>query len=233
MKPLVSMRTALSDPNLFREVLAGQSWAAWRALLIGAMGEALDDDERAIFESLTGRPQEPGERVDELWAVIGRRGGKTRAMAVLAAYIAALCDHADVLAPGERAVLPILSASLWQAGKAFQYLDGIFSSVPALKRLVIAQDERHNPLSNGVDLECRPASFRTIRGVTAIAIIADEVAYWRSDETSRNQDKEILDAARPALATTRGLLVVISSPYAQRGELWNAYKRDFGPAGDR
>jgi hypothetical protein len=232
MKPLVTMRAALSDPDLFGNVLAGESWAAWRVLLIAAMGEALGDEERVIFESLTARSQEPGKRVDEFWAIKGRRAGGTRAAGVFAAYVAAFCDHADVLAPGERAVLPILSASLWQAGKAFQFLDGIFSTVAALNRLVSGQTSDTISLSNGVDVECRPASFRTIRGVTAAAFVADELAYWRNDETSRNPDKEILDAARPALATTGGMLWVISSPYAKRGELWSACKRDFSPAGD-
>ncbi len=226
------MRAALGDPDLFGRVFAGESWAAWRVLLIAAMGEALTDDERAVFESLTGRPQEPAQRVDEAWGICGRRSGKTRAMAVLAAYIAALCDHSDVLAPGERATLPILSASLWQAGKALQYLDGVFSTVPALKALVVGQTADTISLSNGVDIECRPASFRTIRGVTAVGVIADEVAFWRADETSRNPDREILDAVRPALATTGGPLIVISSPYAQRGELWNTFRRDYGPNGD-
>ncbi len=55
MKALVPMRAALSDPDLFGRVLDGDSWAAWRVLLIAAMGEALTDDERAIFQSLTGR----------------------------------------------------------------------------------------------------------------------------------------------------------------------------------
>jgi hypothetical protein len=35
------------------------------------------------------------------------------------------------------------------------------------------------------------------------------------------------------LATTGGPLIVISTPYARRGALWAAYKRDFGPDGDR
>jgi hypothetical protein len=34
------------------------------------MGEALTQAERVVFEMLTGRPREPGDRVDELWAVI-------------------------------------------------------------------------------------------------------------------------------------------------------------------
>jgi hypothetical protein len=195
------------------------------------VGEALDDDERAVFESLTGRHGEPAERVDELWAVIGCRGGMTRAVAVLAAYVAALCDHADRLAPGELPVLPILSASVWQAQKTFGFLAGIFDAVPALNAMVIGRTAETIALSNGADVECRPSSYRTIRGVTAVAIVADEVAFWRS-ENSLNPDKEILDAVRPSLATTGGPLIVISSPYGKRGELWNAFRRDFGPLGD-
>ena len=69
MRPLVSMRAALGDPDLFGRVFPGESWAAWRVMLIAAMGEALTDDERAVFESLTGRPQEAAERVDEAWGM--------------------------------------------------------------------------------------------------------------------------------------------------------------------
>lgn len=167
MKARVAMRTALSDTRHFGSILPGNSWAAWRILLIAAMGEALTPDERVIFESLTGRPAEPPERVDELSCVIGRRGGKTRAVAVLAAYIAALVDFSDVLAPGERASLPIMSASMWQAGKAKQYLSGIFSNLPALKRLLTKETADTLELSTRVDIECRPASFRTIRGGAA------------------------------------------------------------------
>jgi hypothetical protein len=231
MKPLVSMRAALADQQLFGTIFAGESWAGWRVLLIAIVGEELTTDERIVFEGLTGRQREPLEPVEEFWGIIGRRSGKTRAMAVLSAYVAALCDHSDALAPGERALLPILSATVWQSGKAFQYLDGMFSGVPAFAALVTNKTSDTISLSNGVDLECRPASFRTIRGVTAIAAIADEAAFWRNEE-SHNPDKEILDAARPALVTTGGMLFVISSPYAKRGALWDAFKRDYGPAGD-
>ena len=56
--------------------------------MIAAMGEALTDDERALFTQLTGREREPLQRVEEFVAVVGRRGGKSRAMATLACYIA-------------------------------------------------------------------------------------------------------------------------------------------------
>src|ERR1019366_1154038 len=101
------IRKALTDKKLFGGVLAGNSWRAWRILLIAAMGEALTDDERETFTKLTGRTKEPLERVEELCAVVGRRGGKTRAMSVLAAYIACLCKH--TLVRGERGILLCIS----------------------------------------------------------------------------------------------------------------------------
>ena len=135
----MTMRAALEHPDIFGSILPGESWISWRILLTAAMGETLSKSERVIFTELTGREDEPGERAEELWSIVGRRGGKTRAIAVLASYLAALVDYGDILAPGERATLPIISASLWQAGKCYEYLDGVFSNVPALKRLVTGQ----------------------------------------------------------------------------------------------
>jgi hypothetical protein len=87
-------------------------------------------------------------------------------------------------------------------------------------------------LSTSVDIECRPANFRTVRGATAIAFVADEVGFWYSAEQARNPDTEIFAAARPALATLGGPLIVVSSPHGKRGVLWDAFKRDYGPDGD-
>lgn len=233
MTPLVTMRAALGDPDLLGGILAGESWRPWRVMLIAVMGEPLDQDEQDTFRHLTGgREYVPGERVEEFWAVVGRRSGKTRAAAVLAVYLAFLVDYADKLTLGERGLVAVLSASVWQAQRAFGYISATIEHVPAFKQLVENETADTVKLTTGIDVECRPASFRTIRGATCVAVIADEVAYWRSDETSRNPDTEILAAARPALATTGGPLICVSSPYAKRGEAWNAFKRDFGPDGD-
>ena len=102
MTPFVTMRRALSDRHLLGAALGGDSWLAWRVLLIAAMGEALTEEERAIFAKLTGRGWEPGERIDELWCVIGRRGGKSRAIAALLVYLATMADYCAQLVSGER-----------------------------------------------------------------------------------------------------------------------------------
>jgi hypothetical protein len=53
-----------------------------------------------------------------------------------------------------------------------------------------------------------------------------------SDEHSQNPDTEILNSIRPPLATTRGPLILISSPYATSGQIWEMYRKHFSPQGD-
>ena len=83
MTPSISLRKALADPQLLGGALPGSSWRNWRMLLIAAMGERLTVPERKRFTKLTGRKREPGRRVEEFVAAVGRRGGKSRALATL------------------------------------------------------------------------------------------------------------------------------------------------------
>jgi hypothetical protein len=124
------MRAAFADRALLGGALAGRSWRAWCILLIAAMGEALTRAERAIFHKLTGRDHEPLKPVEEFEAVVGRRGGKSRAMATLACYIGGLCDHSDVLAPGEQGVLQR------QASITLEYTTAAFEGSPILSQLI-------------------------------------------------------------------------------------------------
>ena len=62
-------------------------------------------------------------------------------------------------------------------------------------------------------------------------MIFDEVAFWR-DELSASPDIETYRAVIPALATTGGMLIGISSPYAQRGLLYTKHQTHYGQEGD-
>jgi hypothetical protein len=73
MKPRLSLRKALNDKLLLGKSLTGDSWQAWRVLLIAAMGEKLTNDERELFKQLTNREHEPEQRRG-----IRRRDRKTR-----------------------------------------------------------------------------------------------------------------------------------------------------------
>ena len=185
-----------------------------------------------IFTQLTGREREPLQRIDQFAAVIGRRGGKSKAIATLATYIAGLCDHRDALVPGERGVLLCVALDQRVAKIILDYAEACFERSPILKQLIANRTADALELTNGISLEVRPASFRKLRGPTYIAVIADELAFWYVDAAYANPDVEILNAVEPGLATTGGPLILASSPHARRGALWDVFKRHYGANGD-
>jgi len=105
-------------------------------MLIATMGERLKPSERKPFAKFTGREREPGQRVQEACFVVGRRGGKDRAASVLATYLAGLCDHSAVLAPGERGLVLCLGADQRQAKITFDYIEAAFTGSPLLAQLL-------------------------------------------------------------------------------------------------
>src|SRR5262245_34301931 len=232
MRPQVNLRKALSDPHLLGSALPGDTWKPWRTLLIAAMGEELTEDERAIFKQMTAREHEPGERVNEVVAVVGRRGGKSKSMATFATYIGGLCDHSDALVPGEKGILLCVALDQRVAKIVLDYCQAAFERSPILKQLIANRTQDALELTNGISIEVRPVSFRKLRGPTYVAVIADELAFWYVDAVYANPDIEVLNAVEPGLATTGGPLILASSPHARRGVLWELFKRHYGPDGD-
>jgi len=111
------------------------------------------------------------------------------------------------------------------------YCEGVFENSPLLRGKVVNKTADSIELDSGHVIEVRSAQFRRLRGITCLAVIADEAAFWLV-ENSTNPDSEILNAVRPTLATTGGPMFIISSPYARKGEVWEIYRRHFGPEGD-
>ncbi len=232
MIPAVSMREALADPQLLGLALPGDSWRAWRTMLIASRGEPLTPEELDIFREVTGRDAPPPSPAEECTYAIGRRGGKDRAASVMAAYLAALCDHQHVLARGERGVCLCLGPDQRQAAITHNYIAGVFEQSPLLSKMVVNKTADVLSLENSIDVEVRSASFRRLRGITCVAVILTELAYFYSDQEGVNTDAQVLEAIRPSLATTEGPVVIISSPHARRGVLYENWRQHYGPKGD-
>src|SRR5262245_53110977 len=130
----ITLRDSLDDQQLLGAVLEGESWLAWKVLLIAAMGEELTDTERDTFKQLTQPEHEPLQRAAEFLGVIGRRGGKSRAISVLATYIAALCPH-PTLVPGEKGIMLIIAPDQNQADICLDYCEANFRGSPILRQL--------------------------------------------------------------------------------------------------
>ena len=186
-------------------------------------------DALALYEAHTGRTDVPLKPFNEAALIVGRRGGKSRVLALIAVYLAAFRDYEMHLAPGEVATVAVLAADRKQARAIMRYVSGLFGAVRMLKAMVLTQGDEAIALSNRVVIEVSTASFRTTRGYTFAAVLADEVAFWRSDEASANPDTEILRALRPGMASIPGsILLLASSPYAKRGELYATFRRHYG-----
>jgi hypothetical protein len=222
---MIDIRQAMTDPALFGPVFGGESFAAWRALLAGFYGLDLDATELDTFKTLTGRQSAPQGAFAELWLVIGRRGGKSHAAALLALYLAAFFDYRDRLAPGEIATVMVIAGDRKQARSAMRYISGLVQSNPMLRRMVTKETGESIEFDNATCIEIHTASLRSVRGYTLAGIIADELAFWHAE--GAHPDREIIAAVRPALATLGGRLVALSSPYAKRGALWDMFKRHF------
>ncbi len=217
---------AFADPDLFGPHFRGNTWAAWRAFLAGLFALPMDDEALELFRAHTGRAEPPRGPFKEAALIVGRRGGKSRVLALIAVYLACFRDYAPHLAPGEVATIAVLAADRKQARTVFRYARGLLREIGWE---VTDETADTIALGNSVQIEITTASLRTTRGYTFAAILADESAFWRSDETAANPDAEIFRALRPGMATIPGsMLLNASSPYRKRGVLHQAYARHFG-----
>ena len=208
-----------------------KSWFAWRVLLIAAAGEKLNEEERVTFKKLTGRDHEPLQMVQELVAVFGRRGGKSLALATFATWISTCVDWKPVLGLAKGTAL-LVSRDQKIASIILDYIERILSGSPLLRKLIRNRVQNIIELKNDIVIEVSACNSFTLRGPTLITACADEVAFWYTDENNANPDSEVFAAIKPALLSTGGPLLLASSAYARYGELYDTWKRDYGPAGD-
>jgi hypothetical protein len=225
----VSILDAVADPALFASWFRDPAtWRAWFAFLRALFGLPMADDDRTIFKQCTGRDLPPAGGFRESWLIVGRRGGKSIILALIAVFLACFVDWLPFLAPGERGTVMVIATDRRQARTIFRYVRAMLGQVPMLANLVERETADSIDLANGVTVEILTASFRTVRGYTLVAALCDELAFWQTDGAA-NPDTEIIGAIRPAMATIPGaMLLCASSPYARRGALWAAFRRHFG-----
>jgi phage terminase large subunit-like protein len=204
----VTIFHAIQNPELFRPWFRDPvTWAAWFAFLRALFGLPMSEAERRMFETCTGLREPPVRGSQEAWLICGRRSGKSFALALIAVFLAAFRDWRPYLAPGERGTVMIVAADRRQSRVIYRFANALLRNVPALAAMIERETAESIDLNNQVTVEILTASFRTVRGYTLVAALCDELAFWRSEE-STNPDEEILAAIRPAMATIPGAIVV-------------------------
>jgi hypothetical protein len=206
------------------------TWKGWESFLAALFALPMTAEMHATYKKFTGRDDVPNQQVSESYLVKGRRAGGSIISAFIGTYLATFRDYSKVLAPGEIGTLPIIASDKRQARNILNYVNGFFDEIPILSRMVAHRTKESITLTNQVRIEVHTASFRSVRGYTIITAILDELAFFQTGD-SANPDVEIVNALRPAMATIpNSLLLGISSPYARRGVLWDAFHDYYGKA---
>jgi hypothetical protein len=234
MMRTISLLDAINDKNLFQAWFRDRStWAAWFVFLRALFGLPLTSRELPLFRQCTGRDAPPTAPAKEGWLICGRRSGKSFMLALVAVYLGCFFNYRRHLQAGERGTIMIIAGDRRQARTTFRYIQSLLRAVPMLNKLVQRETADAFDLNTGVTIEVAVASFRSVRGYTVVAALCDELAFWQNADNSANPDTEIIAAIKPAMITVpNSMLLVASSPYAQRGALFSAFRQHFGKDGD-
>jgi hypothetical protein len=213
----------LADPALLGGLPAFAdltTWATWLAFLRAVYGLPMSECDLDSFRRFTGRTTPRPGGYPEAVAIVGVQSGKSQiaaAMAAFAAITGADGTHALLIAQDQRSALRTL----------LRYARQPFEARPLFKAEVARDTLDSLELKNGVSLSAYPCKPSAIRGLRACVCVVDELAFFVSTD-GRPIDQEMLRAARGRVATTDGKLIVLSSPYAATGALYDLHRKHYG-----
>ena len=85
---------AIQDPNLLRSMFRSlDTWRVWLVVLKAIFALQMEEADLLLYKQLTGRDTPPSEQVQECWLVVGRRGGKSFIVALIAVFLACVRDY--------------------------------------------------------------------------------------------------------------------------------------------
>jgi hypothetical protein len=181
-----------------------------------------------IFKVCTGRTLDPRTNFGTVVVIAGARAGKdSRFVAPTALYEAEFGGH--VIAKGETATIALYAQDKDAAGVTFGYISDYVTESPTLrKRLVGLPLRRSVRLSNGFVIHTFPATRTAGRAYSFPVVCLNESAFYRF-EGAANADVEILTSVRRGMLNfPRRKLLIVSTPYAKGGILYDHYQRFFG-----
>jgi len=223
----IDIITALGDKDLMGNFMKGASWDNWKIFLRSLQGLKMTEEEFEIFKQATKRTTAPTRPFTEAYVIASRRAGKSLVSSIIAVYLAIFGGFEEYCQLGQPVYIFVIASDRTQAKICLHYIRGILEEFPNAVDQVLREEIR---LRSNIIINVKTASFRTGRGYQTAAVIMDELAYWRS-ENSANPAEEVVTAILPGMLPN-GLLLGISSPFSRRGYLWDVYKDYFGKDDD-
>lgn len=203
---------------------------AQRMALKAIYGLALTAEELDLFRLTTGLSDYSPREWTEATLILGRRAGKSDKLASnIALYEACIREHGA--SKGEAPVVMIVASELARQSRiVFRYIEKKLEGSAILRRMIKRVTADEIELHSGVLIQVFPSNQARIRGASLACFIGDECAFWKHE--GKSIDREVIEAARPGLSFEHSKLIKISTPYWQRGEIWNDHRDFYGKPND-
>jgi hypothetical protein len=165
-------------------------------------------------------------------AAMGRDSGKTHLAAGIALYKLVTCDLSSV-GPGDVGTVAVVAPRERTARIALRRAIALVHRAPDLRKRLVGDPRKdgftlRRPDGYVVAFEVFAASRggASLRGPSFIAVIFDEAAQFRDESASVN-DEELYAAVMPRVLRD-GLVLFLSTPWAEEGLFWKLANENHG-----
>ena len=211
------------DPKVFGQHFKGGTFDAWLAFLAALFALPMTAEQLAIYRKHTGRTDPPTQPAKEAWLVVGRRGGKSFILAVIAVFLACFKDWRGHLAAGEHGTLMIIAEDRKQCRAIMRFIRGLLHGAPMLRRTIVNETTKSVTLKNRIVIEVHLLASAAREDIRRSAASGRESACGQATICRPNPTSRCSTHIRPGMATIPdAMLLCASSPHGQRGALWDA-----------
>lgn len=225
---------AIHSKEVFRSYFTNlETWQNWLIFEKALFGISLDKQEMKVFRKCTELRKQPKEKIREAWICSGRRSGKSRMISLTAVHLGLFVDWSKYISRGERPFIFIVSPNKDQGQVVMSYVRELLNLNDSLRRMVKRELAESIELNNGITIAIKSASWRSTRGFTALAVILEEICFFRYETDSALRDKEIYRSLKPTLSTIpESLCLAISSPHSFQGIMAEKFQKHHGKKGN-
>lgn len=192
-------------------------------------GLPLNDEQLKIYRKITKNRKEfeAGIEKEEAVLVLGARSGKSLIASIIALFEGTRKKWAKYLRPGEAGYIEVISTRQKQSeqiigANCLRLMENSYN----LKGYIKDSTQSELTLRNNIKILSLPCNTTSGRGLPIICLIMDEIGHFFVE--GKRADETIFNALNPRRAQFPGSkLILLSTPAAKQGLLWNFYDQGF------